>query len=126
MIYRFGDHELDTQLFELRSSGTPLQLEPKVFDLLAHLIRYRDRVVTKQELLTHLWPQQFVSDSALSDRIMAARKAVGDSGRGQRVIKTLHERGYRFVAAVEECIEHVAKGTGVVADAVPRGAGSQA
>jgi DNA-binding winged helix-turn-helix (wHTH) protein len=126
MIYRFGDYELDTQLFELRSAGTPLQLEPKVFDLLAHLICYRDRVVTKQELLTHLWPQQFVSDSALSYCIMAARKAVGDSGRGQRVIKTLHERGYRFVATVEECIEHTAEGTGVVADAMPRGARSRA
>ena len=56
MIYRFGDYELDTQLFELRSAGTPLPLEPKVFDLLTHLIRHRDRVVTKQELLTRLWP----------------------------------------------------------------------
>ena len=60
MIYRFRDYELNTQLFELRSAGTPLQLEPKVFDLLAHLICYRDRVVTKQQLLTHFWPQQFV------------------------------------------------------------------
>ena len=82
MIYRFGDYELDTQLFELRSAGSPLPLEPKVFDLLTHLIRSRDRVVTKQELLTHLWPQQFVSDAALNYCIMAARKAVGDSGRG--------------------------------------------
>jgi len=126
MIYRFGDYELDTQLFELRSVGIPLPLEPKVFDLLTHLIWNRDRVVTKQELLTHLWPQQFVSDAALSYCIMAARKAVGDSGRGQRVIKTLHERGYRFVAAVEECREHSAERAGVVADAGPRSAGSQA
>ena len=57
---------------------------------------------------------------------MTARKAVGDSGRGQWVIKTLYELGYRFVAAVEECIEHTAEGTGVVADAEPRGARSQA
>ncbi|HSF29004.1 MAG TPA: AAA family ATPase [Candidatus Tectomicrobia bacterium] len=125
MIYRFGDHELDTQLFELRSCGTLLKLEPKVFDLLAYLIHHRDRVVAKQELLTHLWPQQFVSDSALSYCVMTARKAVGDSGRGQRVIKTLHERGYRFVAAVEECIEHTAERAGGVADAVSRDAGSQ-
>lgn len=66
MICCFGDYELDTQLFGLRSSGTPLRLEPKVFDLLAHLICYCDRVITKQELLTHHWPHQFVSDSALS------------------------------------------------------------
>jgi DNA-binding winged helix-turn-helix (wHTH) protein len=93
MILRFGHYERDTQLFELRSAGTPLPLEPKVFDLLLYLIQCRDRVVTKQELLTHLWPQQFVSDAALSYCVMAARKAVGDSGRTQRVIKTLHERG---------------------------------
>jgi DNA-binding winged helix-turn-helix (wHTH) protein/tetratricopeptide (TPR) repeat protein len=126
MIYRFGDYELDTQLFELRCGGTPLQIEPKVFDLLTQLIRARDRVVTKQELLTHLWPQQFVSDSALSYCIMAARKAVGDSGRRQRVIKTLHERGYRFVAAVEACIADTAESAAFVADAVPIEARSQA
>ncbi len=118
MIYRFGDYDLDTQLFELRCGGTTLQLEPKVFDLLTQLIRARDRVVTKQELLTHLWPQLFVSDSALSYCIMAARKAVGDSGRRQRVIKTLHERGYRFVAAVEECVEGTSERAGFVADEV--------
>ncbi|HEX2280083.1 MAG TPA: AAA family ATPase [Candidatus Tectomicrobia bacterium] len=126
MIYRFGDYELDTQLFELRSAGTPLPLEPKVFDLLTHLIRHRDRVVTKQELLTRLWPQQFVSDAALSYCIRAARKAVGDSGRGQRVIKTLYERGYRFVAAVEECTEDTAERAGGVAVEAPRGARFQA
>jgi DNA-binding winged helix-turn-helix (wHTH) protein len=126
MIYRFGDYELDTQLFELRSAGTPLRLEPKVFDLLIHLIRYRDRVVTKQEILTHLWPQQFVSDAALSYCIMAARKAVGDSGRRQMVIKTLHERGYRFVAAVEECVEDTGEHAGLVADEMPMSARSQA
>jgi DNA-binding winged helix-turn-helix (wHTH) protein len=124
MIYRFGDYELDTQLFELRCAGIPLPLEPKVFDLLAHLIRHRDRAVTKQELLTHLWPQQFVSDAALSYCIMAARKAVGDSGRAQRVIKTLHERGYRFVAAVEEDVEGGAARAGCVAAEVPMGARS--
>jgi DNA-binding winged helix-turn-helix (wHTH) protein len=100
MIYRFGDYELDTQLFELRAAGTPLQLEPKVFDLLAHLIRHHDRVVTKQELFARLWPEQFTNDAVLGYCIMAARKAVGDSGRGQRVIKTLHGRGYRFIAPV--------------------------
>ena len=126
MIYRFGDYELDTQLFELRSAGMQLPLEPKVFDLLTHLIRQRDRVVTKQELLTHLWPQQFVSDAALGYCIRAARKAVGDSGRDQRVIKTLYERGYRFVAAVEEYVEDTAERAGVVAAGVPREARFQA
>jgi tetratricopeptide (TPR) repeat protein len=93
---------------------------------ITRLIRHRDRVVTKQELLTHLWPQQFVSDSALSYCIRAARKAVGDSGRGQRVIKTLYERGYRFVAAVEVCIEDTADRGGAVAVEVPIDARAQA
>ena len=116
MIYRFGDYELDTHLFELRCNGTPLPLEPKVFDLLTYLIRYRERVVTKQELLVELWPHQFVSDAALSYCVMAARKAVGDSGRRQRVIKTLYERGYRFVAAVEGCGEGAVARTEGVAE----------
>jgi DNA-binding winged helix-turn-helix (wHTH) protein len=100
MTYRFGDYELDTQLFELRAAGTPSQLEPKVFDLLAYLIRHHDRVVTKQELSAHLWPEQFTSDAVLGYSIMAARKAVGDSGSRQQVIKTLRGRGYRFIAPV--------------------------
>jgi DNA-binding winged helix-turn-helix (wHTH) protein/tetratricopeptide (TPR) repeat protein/class 3 adenylate cyclase len=125
MIYRFGDYELDTQLFELRCGGLPLPLEPKVFDLLAHLIRYRDRVVTKQELLTLLWPHQSISDAALSYCVMAARKTVGDSGRRQQIIRTLHERGYRFVAAVDECLEHNTRDTGGEPDSLPKGVGSE-
>ena len=109
MIYRFDDYELDTQLFELRCVGTPLKLEPKVFDLFAHLIRHHDRVVTKQELFAHLWPEQFISEAVLNYCIMAARKAVGDSGRRQGVIKTVRGRGYRFVAAIEERVADTAR-----------------
>jgi predicted ATPase/class 3 adenylate cyclase/DNA-binding winged helix-turn-helix (wHTH) protein len=102
MIYLFGDYELDTRLYELRQGGQPCPLEPQVFDLLVHLIQHRDRVVTRQELLDHLWPDQLVTDAALTHRLMTARKAVGDSTQTQRVIKTVRSRGYRFVAAVQE------------------------
>jgi class 3 adenylate cyclase/DNA-binding winged helix-turn-helix (wHTH) protein/tetratricopeptide (TPR) repeat protein len=102
MIYTFGEYELDVQLFELRHAGTPLQIEPKVFDLLVYVMRHRDRVVSKHELLEQLWPGQFISDATFDHCMMEARKAVGDSGRTQRVIKTVRGRGYRFVARLAE------------------------
>lgn len=102
MIYRFGDFELDTRVCELRRKGKPRPLEPQVYDVLAYLVENRDRMVPKQELLDKVWPDRFVTEAALSSRLMAARKAVGDSGRAQRVIKTVHGRGFRFVAQVEE------------------------
>jgi len=99
-IYAFGEYELDTRLYELRRAGTSLQLEPKVFDLLADLIQHRDRIVPKHELLEHLWPSQFISDATFDHCVMAARRAVGDDGHTQRVIRTIRGRGYRFVAAL--------------------------
>ena len=100
MIYTFDEYALDTQLYELRHAGALLQLEPKVFDLLVDLIQHRDRIVSKHELLEHLWPSQFISDATFDHCIMAARRAVGDDGQRQRVIKTIRGRGYRFVAAL--------------------------
>lgn len=102
MIYSFGEYELDTQRFELRRDGDACRLEPQVFDVLAYLLRHRDRMVTRDELFEKVWPGRVVSDSALSNRIMAARKAVGDSGHQQRHILTVHGRGFRFVGPVEE------------------------
>lgn len=100
MIYRFGNYELDLHLYQLRHTGQPLKVEPKVFDVLAYLVQRRDSVVSKDDILTHIWPDQYISEATLSGCIMAARKAVGDSGRTQRVIQTAHGRGYRFVAPV--------------------------
>jgi DNA-binding winged helix-turn-helix (wHTH) protein/predicted ATPase len=102
MIYRFGDCELDDQRYELRRGGVPRHLEPQVFEVLAYLVRNRDRVVTKNELLDQVWGSRFVSESALTSRLKAARRAVGDSGRAQQVIGTVHGRGYRFLAPVRE------------------------
>jgi DNA-binding winged helix-turn-helix (wHTH) protein len=102
MIYVFGDWELDLDLYELRHAGQPIKLEPQVFDVLAYLVQHHRRVVPRQELMRHLWPDQHIGDSALERCIMAARKAIGDNGSAQRVIKTLHRRGYRFMAPVQE------------------------
>jgi DNA-binding winged helix-turn-helix (wHTH) protein/predicted ATPase len=102
VIYRFGDCELDEGRQELRRDGAPRHLEPQVFAVLAYLVRHRDRLVTRTELLDEIWGSRFVTDSALASRVKAARRAVGDSGRDQRVIRTLHGRGYRFLAPVQE------------------------
>lgn len=98
--YRFDAFELDTRRYELRREGEPIPVEPQVFGVLAHLVANHDRVVDKQELLDAVWGTRFVSDSALTSRIKAARRAIGDDGRTQRVIRTVHGRGYRFAADV--------------------------
>ena len=101
MIYRFGDFQLDTECYELRERGALRHLEPQVFGVLAYLIEQRERVVPKEELLDRVWGHRFVGDATLSSRIMAARKAVGDTGCEQRLIRTSHGRGFRFVGEVQ-------------------------
>jgi pimeloyl-ACP methyl ester carboxylesterase len=102
MRYRFGGVAVDTDTYELQSGGRLVDVEPQVFGVLAHLLAHRDRVVTKEELLDAVWGNRFVSESALTTRIKQARQAVGDDGRAQRVIRTVHGRGYRLVAALDE------------------------
>lgn len=102
MSYAFEDFTLDTDTYELRRKDEVVPAEPQVFDVLVHLVLNRDRVVTKTELLDTVWGDQFVSESALTSRIKAARQALGDDGRAQRLIKTAHGRGYRFVGTVVE------------------------
>jgi class 3 adenylate cyclase/DNA-binding winged helix-turn-helix (wHTH) protein/tetratricopeptide (TPR) repeat protein len=104
-VYSFDEWQLDTRLNELRCAGKPLKLEPRVFDVLVYLIEHRDRTVSTKELIEHVWPEQFITDAALARSIVAARRAIGDSGRLQRCIKTLRNRGYRFVAPVEELVD---------------------
>jgi pimeloyl-ACP methyl ester carboxylesterase/DNA-binding winged helix-turn-helix (wHTH) protein len=101
-VYRFADCELDLLQFELRRAGEVVHVEPQVLDVLGYLISNRDRLVAKTELLDAVWGDRFVSESALTSRLKEARRAVGDDGQRQAVIATVHGRGYRFVAAVEE------------------------
>ena len=101
MHYVFGDYILDTQRYELHQAGVSIPLPPKVFQVLAYLLAHSHRVVSKEELLEHLWPGQYVGDEALNSYIMAVRKALGDDGHRQRLLRTVRRRGYRFVAPVE-------------------------
>jgi DNA-binding winged helix-turn-helix (wHTH) protein len=100
--YCFEDCVLDTDRRELRRKGSLVAVEPQVFDLLVHLMRHRERVVTKDDLLAAVWQGRIVSESALANRINAARGVIGDTGNEQRLIKTLPRRGVRFVGAVRE------------------------
>jgi pimeloyl-ACP methyl ester carboxylesterase/DNA-binding winged helix-turn-helix (wHTH) protein len=100
MTYAFGDCEIDLERYEVRRRGQAVRVEPQVFDVLRYLVEHRDRVVSKEELLDNVWGDRFVSESALTSRIKDARRAVGDDGRQQHLIRTVHGRGYRFVAEV--------------------------
>ena len=100
MVYRFGNCELDLARVVLRRDGREVPVEPQVFDLLRCLLERRGQVVRKEELLDEVWGDRFVSESALTTRMKTARRAVGDDGSRQRVIRTVHGKGYEFVAEV--------------------------
>jgi TolB-like protein len=102
MIFAFGDCEIDIARRELLRSGSPCHVEPQVFDLLVHLIAHRDRVVDKAELLDAVWGGRAVSESTLTSRISAARRAIGDSGGHQTWLRTVARRGFRFLGEVSE------------------------
>ena len=100
--FRFTGSEIDIPRRELRRAGAIVHVEPQVFDLLVHLIRHRDRFVPKDELIDAIWEGRIVSEATLSSRISAARRALGDSGNDQSLIRTLYKRGFRFVGDVDE------------------------
>ena len=102
MTFLFGDMVLDSERRELRSGSALIPIEPQVFDILDFLIRNRDRVVSKDDLLTAIWGGRLVSDSAIAARINAARRALGDSGEQQHWIRTIARKGFRFVGDVSE------------------------
>ena len=100
MILSFGDCEIDVERRELRRAGSPVHVEPQVFDLLVYLTANRERVISKDDLIAAVWDGRIVSDSTLTSRINAARKAIGDSGAGQKIIRTVPRKGLRFVGDV--------------------------
>ena len=102
MIYIFEDYLLDAARRELRHAGRVVAVEPQVFDILYHLIRNRDRVVSSADLKANVWKGRTVSPSTVGSRIAAVRRVVGDTGDRQRMILTLPRRGHRFVASVRE------------------------
>ncbi len=102
MVTQFGfdDVVVDVATYEITADGRPVSVEPQVFDVLRYLLEHRHRVVSKEELLDNVWGDRFVGESALTTRIKSLRKALGDDGRRQAVIRTVHRRGYQFVAEI--------------------------
>jgi TolB-like protein len=100
--YLFEEYALDTDRRELHRGADVVSVAPQVFDLLDYLIRNRERVVSKDDLISAIWNGRIVSDAALTTRLNAARSAIGDSGEEQRLIKTLPRKGFRFVGVVHE------------------------
>ena len=101
MQFVFAGHVLDVARRELTRGAEAVAVEPQVFDLLVYLVENRDRVVSKDDMMAAVWGGRIVSESTLSSRINAARKALGDDGGAQRLIKTIARKGVRFIAAVE-------------------------
>jgi TolB-like protein len=100
--YIFENYAFDTDRRELHHGADVVAVTPQVFDLLDYLIRNRERVVSKDDLIDAIWNGRIVSDAALTTRLNAARSAIGDSGEEQRLIKTLPRKGFRFVGPVRE------------------------
>jgi adenylate cyclase len=102
LLYLFEDFVLDTDKRELRRGAGVVCVAPQVFDVLDYLIRNRERVVSKDDLVAAIWEGRIISDAALTTRLKAVRSAIGDSGEGQRLVKTLPRKGFRFVGRVRE------------------------
>jgi DNA-binding winged helix-turn-helix (wHTH) protein/pimeloyl-ACP methyl ester carboxylesterase len=102
MVFVFGDCEIHCERRQLRRDRVDVHVEPQVFDVLVHLVRHRNRVVSKEELIGAVWDGRSVSDDTLTSRVSAARRAIGDSGAEQRLIRTVTRRGFRFVGDARE------------------------
>jgi len=102
MRFTINGCSIDTGSYEIRRNGVVVPIEPQVFDLLIYLLERRDRVITKDEIIEHIWNGRCVSDAALSSRIKAVRQAIGDDGASQTCIRTIHRRGFRVVAPVTQ------------------------
>ncbi len=112
MTWLFGDLRLDPEHFQLCRAGNPVRVEPQVLSLLIHLVRHRNCMVTKDELVAAVWQGRAVSDASISSRIRSARQAVGDDGVQQAIIRTVHGRGFRFVAEVTSPPAQASNATG--------------
>ena len=120
MRYLFEDYALDTDRRELHRATNVVVVTPQVFDLLDYLIQNRERVVSKDDLISAVWNGRIVSDAALTTRLNAARNAIGDTGENQRLIKTLPRKGFRFVGTVREAQRSVTTPVGSAAHSPPR------
>jgi adenylate cyclase len=119
LIYSFEDYCLDVDRQELRRGAERVEVEPQVFDLLQYIIRNRERVVSKDDLIAQVWHGRIVSDSTLTSRITAVRQAVGDSGNRQRLIRTIARKGIRFVGEVHDQVAPLAGEEAAAAPPLP-------
>ncbi|MGY4263768.1 TolB-like protein [Bradyrhizobium sp. USDA 4519] len=117
--YLFEDYSLDTDKRELHRGADAVSVTPQAFDLLVHLIANRDRVVSKDDLISAIWSGRIITDAALATRINSARVAIGDTGEEQRLIRTLSRKGFRFVASVREISKPDGASTASSAPSVP-------
>jgi TolB-like protein/tetratricopeptide (TPR) repeat protein len=113
---KFADCLLDLDRQELTRGGELVAIEPQALRILVQLIDQRDRVVAKTELLDSIWGDRFVSESALTTQIKALRRAIGDTGRDQRIVRTVHGRGYMFIADIEDPSDNAGDGSKQAAD----------
>src|SRR5688500_13895907 len=97
-VYRFGDYRLDPSARELSCAGVLTTLSPKVFDVLAYLVEHRDRAIGRDELIAAVWGRADVSDTLLGQTVLKARRAIGDTGNEQTMIRTVPRFGYRWIA----------------------------
>ncbi|MBV1910231.1 MAG: winged helix-turn-helix domain-containing protein [Kangiellaceae bacterium] len=102
MIFKFDRYQINTDELTLTFLNNAVDIEPAVLKIITLLIENREKVVTRDAIFSHIWSDRFVSDSALSNNIKNARKILGDDGNNQRMIKTIHSRGYQFVCPVSE------------------------
>ena len=102
MRYLFEDFALDVDKRELLRGAAAVSISPQALDLLIYLIRHRERVIRKDNLISAIWGDRIITDAALATRLNSARVAIGDYGNEQRLIKTLQRKGFRFVGSVEE------------------------
>src|SRR5258706_15458671 len=117
--YLFEEYAFDTDRRELYRGADVVTIAPQVFDLLDYLIRNRERVVSKDDLINAIWNARSVSDAALTTRLNVARAAIGDSGEEQRLIKTLPRKGFRFVGQVREAREVAGPNPGDAPESAP-------
>jgi DNA-binding winged helix-turn-helix (wHTH) protein/Tfp pilus assembly protein PilF len=106
MIYQFGNFKLDTNNYRLFENDCEIPVEPQIFNLIAYLVGNQDKTVTRDELLKHIWKGRIVSDTSINNSVKSARKILGDNGAKQEAIRTVHSRGYQFVAAAKIVSEH--------------------
>ncbi len=124
MIYRFDRFTLDLSLGQLSRDREEVAVEPRVFALLCYMIEHRGRLVSKDELVEKIWDGRFISDTAISTLIKTARRVLDDDGKAQRLIRTVHGRGFRFVGTVEELVP-AAAGRDLAPGEAPDGAAQE-